>query len=107
MAVTSIANQIRVGQIEIGLAVGTESMTAKYDSVSIRVERMPLNSSLNISARTQEHPISAKKYSLTRLRVTVLAYAAFVFTAAKSVFLNIIIFPLFVADGLDRRKCRS
>jgi acetyl-CoA acyltransferase 1 len=29
MAVTTIANQIRVGQIEIGLAVGVESMTSK------------------------------------------------------------------------------
>jgi acetyl-CoA acyltransferase 1 len=29
MAVTTVANQIRVGQIQIGLAVGVESMTAK------------------------------------------------------------------------------
>lgn len=29
MAVTTIANQIRAGQIEIGLAVGSESMTAQ------------------------------------------------------------------------------
>lgn len=88
MAVTSIANQIRVGQIEIGLAVGTESMTAKYGAF-VRFERISLNPSLNISARTQERPISAKKYSLTRLQETVLAYAAFIFTTAKSVFLNI------------------
>jgi acetyl-CoA acyltransferase 1 len=30
MAVTTIANQIRSGQIEIGLAVGVESMSEKY-----------------------------------------------------------------------------
>ena len=30
MAVTTISNQIRVGQIEVGLAIGVESMTAKY-----------------------------------------------------------------------------
>jgi acetyl-CoA acyltransferase 1 len=30
MAVTTIANQIRSGQIEIGLAVGVESMSQKY-----------------------------------------------------------------------------
>jgi acetyl-CoA acetyltransferase len=30
MAVTAIANQIRVGQIEVGLAVGVESMSQKY-----------------------------------------------------------------------------
>ena len=29
MAVTSIANQIRTGQIEIGLAIGVESMSEK------------------------------------------------------------------------------
>lgn len=29
MAVTTIANQIRAGQIEVGLAIGVESMTAK------------------------------------------------------------------------------
>lgn len=32
MAVTAISNQIRAGQIEIGLAVGSESMTAQYVS---------------------------------------------------------------------------
>jgi acetyl-CoA acyltransferase 1 len=31
MAITTIANQIRGGQIEIGLAVGVESMSSKYD----------------------------------------------------------------------------
>lgn len=31
MAVTAVANQIRAGQIEIGLAVGVESMTANPD----------------------------------------------------------------------------
>lgn len=30
MAVTTIANQIRAGQIEVGLAVGVESMSAKF-----------------------------------------------------------------------------
>jgi acetyl-CoA acyltransferase 1 len=30
MAVTTIANQIRSGQIEVGLAVGIESMSEKY-----------------------------------------------------------------------------
>ena len=30
MAVTTISNQIRAGQIEIGLAVGSDSMSAKY-----------------------------------------------------------------------------
>jgi acetyl-CoA acyltransferase 1 len=30
MAVTAISNQIRAGQIEVGLAIGIESMTAKY-----------------------------------------------------------------------------
>ncbi|EUC63965.1 3-ketoacyl-CoA thiolase [Rhizoctonia solani AG-3 Rhs1AP] len=34
MAITTVANQIRVGQIEIGLAVGVESMTANPDSGS-------------------------------------------------------------------------
>ncbi|KAF8598163.1 thiolase [Ceratobasidium sp. AG-I] len=34
MAVTAIANQIRVGQIDIGLAVGVESMTANPDGGS-------------------------------------------------------------------------
>ncbi|KAF8745169.1 WD40 repeat-like protein, partial [Rhizoctonia solani] len=34
MAVTTVANQIRVGQIDIGLAVGVESMTANPDSGS-------------------------------------------------------------------------
>ena len=29
MAVTTIANQIRVGQIDVGLAVGIESMSCK------------------------------------------------------------------------------
>ncbi|KDN42710.1 hypothetical protein RSAG8_06667, partial [Rhizoctonia solani AG-8 WAC10335] len=37
MAVTTVANQIRVGQIEIGLAVGVESMTTNPDSGSWRV----------------------------------------------------------------------
>jgi len=39
MAVTIIANQIRSGQIEIGLAVGVESMSEKY---SLDVARIPL-----------------------------------------------------------------
>jgi hypothetical protein len=30
MAVTTIANQVRSGQIEVGLAIGVESMTDKY-----------------------------------------------------------------------------
>lgn len=30
MAVTGVANQIRAGQIEIGLALGVESMSEKY-----------------------------------------------------------------------------
>ena len=30
MAVTDIANKIRAGQIEIGLAVGVESMSQQY-----------------------------------------------------------------------------
>jgi len=30
MATTTISNQIRSGQIEIGLAVGIESMSQKY-----------------------------------------------------------------------------
>ncbi|KAG8717714.1 hypothetical protein FRC08_006855 [Ceratobasidium sp. 394] len=34
MAVTTIANQIRVGQIEVGLAVGVESMTCNPDQGS-------------------------------------------------------------------------
>jgi acetyl-CoA acyltransferase 1 len=34
MAVTTVANQIRAGQIEIGLAVGVESMSANPDSGS-------------------------------------------------------------------------
>ncbi|KAJ1301606.1 hypothetical protein OPQ81_008854 [Rhizoctonia solani] len=34
MAVTTVANQIRVGQIEIGLAVGVESMTTNPDNGS-------------------------------------------------------------------------
>lgn len=32
MAVTTVANQIRAGQIEIGLAVGVESMSANPDA---------------------------------------------------------------------------
>lgn len=34
MAVTAVANQIRAGQIEIGLAVGAESMSANPDKGS-------------------------------------------------------------------------
>lgn len=30
MAVTTVANQVRSGQIEIGLAIGVESMSEKY-----------------------------------------------------------------------------
>jgi acetyl-CoA acyltransferase 1 len=30
MAVTTVANQVRSGQIEIGLAIGVESMSNKY-----------------------------------------------------------------------------
>lgn len=30
MAVTDIANKIRAGQIEVGLAVGVESMSQQY-----------------------------------------------------------------------------
>lgn len=30
MAVTTIANQIKTGQIDVGLAAGVESMSAKY-----------------------------------------------------------------------------
>jgi hypothetical protein len=37
MAVTTVANQIRSGQIEIGLAIGIESMSEKYVlAVSLR-----------------------------------------------------------------------
>jgi acetyl-CoA acyltransferase 1 len=36
MAVTSVANQIRAGQIEVGLAVGVESMSFKCVSFSFR-----------------------------------------------------------------------
>lgn len=35
MAVTTVSNQIRVGQIEIGLAVGVESMTAKCVDLAV------------------------------------------------------------------------
>lgn len=35
MAITTIANQIRAGQIEIGLAVGVESMSAKYSFFTV------------------------------------------------------------------------
>ena len=35
MAVTDIANKIRAGQIDIGLAVGVESMSFQYVSVII------------------------------------------------------------------------
>lgn len=34
MAVTAVANQIRTGQIDIGLAVGVESMSANPDNGS-------------------------------------------------------------------------
>ena len=30
MSVTTISNQVRCGQIEVGLAIGVESMTFKY-----------------------------------------------------------------------------
>ena len=43
MAVTDIANKIRVGQIEAGLAVGIESMSQKY------VCWVPLKNTPNIS----------------------------------------------------------
>lgn len=32
MAVTTVANQIRSGQVEIGLAIGVENMSEKYVS---------------------------------------------------------------------------
>lgn len=37
MAVTAVANQINAGQIDIGLAVGVESMTANPDKGSPRL----------------------------------------------------------------------
>lgn len=39
MAVTTIANQIRAGQIEVGLAVGVESMTANPDQGSAELSQ--------------------------------------------------------------------
>lgn len=42
MAVTVIANQIRAGQIEIGLAVGVESMSQKYVGLFSRPCRLPV-----------------------------------------------------------------
>lgn len=41
MALTTISNQIRAGQIEIGLAVGSESMSAQYVQNLERVLRCP------------------------------------------------------------------
>ena len=41
MAVTDIANKIRAGQIDIGLAVGVESMSFQYVSVIITLLHMP------------------------------------------------------------------
>lgn len=41
MALTTISNQIRAGQIEIGLAVGSESMSAQYVQNLERVFRCP------------------------------------------------------------------
>ncbi|KAI0320453.1 3-ketoacyl-CoA thiolase [Amylostereum chailletii] len=48
MAVTTIANQIRAGQIEIGLAVGVESMSANPD-----------NGPANASEEIQSHPVAS------------------------------------------------
>jgi acetyl-CoA acetyltransferase len=39
MAVTGVANQIRAGQIEIGLALGVESMSEKYAALVLCVRQ--------------------------------------------------------------------
>lgn len=41
MAVTTVANQIRSGQVEIGLAIGVESMSEKY--VHLYIHRHVMN----------------------------------------------------------------
>lgn len=63
MAITTVANQIRAGQIELGLAVGVESMTANPDKGS------PSLSEEIMAHRVARDCVEARSFVSSRFRV--------------------------------------